>query len=157
MKKGHIVLGTVFALCLFMAPAAHAQYYDYNNYNYGYPYDYSGYNSGYSYSYPSQYGGYGSGYGTNPYASSQQYYPYSSTYQNADSYPRYAYSSPAYDPSYASFSGYYTNYPYSYGQYTGNSNLFGTPLCNWGGGYNGYACDRDPHQWVYDPYTSTWY
>ena len=87
----------------------------------------------------------------------QHYYPYTNTYRNANSYPMYNVSQPQYDPTYASFSNYYTQYPHKVGAYTGNTDLFGTPLCNWPGGYKGYDCGSDPSQPVYDPYSGTWY
>ncbi len=106
---------------------------------------------------PMYYGGYGGIAPSSAFKEQSQYYPYTTTYRNPNSYPRYVYSEPSYDASYAYFSNYYTQYPSRIGQYTGNTDLFGTPLCNWGGGYNGYACDSDPSQPVYDPYTGTWY
>jgi hypothetical protein len=107
-----------------------------------------------SYSYPS-YNYYPS---QNNYSQQQNsYYPYSNTPRNANNYPRYVYSYPSYDSSYAWFSNYYTEYPHAVGTYNGNTDLFGSPLCDWPGGYRGYDCDRDPHQWVYDPYTGSWY
>jgi len=49
----------------------------------------------------------------------------------------------------------YQNFGY-YPQPTGARDLLGNDLCNWGD-YSGYPCSFDPHQWIYDPYTGTWY
>lgn len=47
---------------------------------------------------------------------------------------------------------------YGYGaQQTGDYDLLGQPLCQWSD-YNGRTpCSYDPHQWIYDPYTGSWY
>lgn len=145
-----------------VSPSAGFTGLSYPGYNYAQPVNYGttygssyGMNYGTSYGYPSSYG-YPNSYGS--YGSpTGSYYPYSLNYQNANSYPSTVYSSVPYDRSYASWSGYYNQYPRNMGYYTGNTDLFGSPLCNWGGGYNGYPCDSDPRQMVYDPYTSTWY
>lgn len=40
---------------------------------------------------------------------------------------------------------------------TGDYDLIGQPLCEWYD-YNGRTpCSFDPHQWIYDPYTGSWY
>jgi len=65
-------------------------------------------------------------------------------------------SRPDYDPHTASWSNYYTQYPQVPHNYTGDSDLYGYPLCNWQG-YGVAECNSDPNQWVYDPYSGTWY
>jgi len=48
-------------------------------------------------------------------------------------------------------------YPYSSSRPTGNTDAFGNQLCYWSD-YPEYApCGQDPQQWIYDPYTGTWY
>lgn len=68
--------------------------------------------------------------------------------QNSYSYPQYSsfsYTQPSY------------GYSGSYAQPTGGTDFWGNQLCNWGADYQGYPCDRDPHQWIQDPYTGSWY
>lgn len=72
------------------------------------------------------------------------------SYQNYSypSYQQYSYSEPQYT-SYGS---------YGYGAApTGGKDFWGNPMCNWGADYGNFPCDRDPHQWVYDPYSGSWY
>jgi hypothetical protein len=90
-----------------------------------------------------------------------QYYPQqqqytAQPYQQQNQYYGSGYSSPEYDPSYAPYSNYYTTYPQQNNGYTGDHDAFGSPLCNWQG-YGRSDCSFNPHQWVYDPYTGTWY
>ena len=93
---------------------------------------------------------------------SQQYPQYS--YQTPQSYsmPSYnpsqysSYSYPQYDSSYAPYSSYYTTYPQQNMGYTGDTDALGSQLCNWQG-YGRSDCSFNPHQWVYDPYSGTWY
>jgi len=66
------------------------------------------------------------------------------------------YSYPTYDSSYAPYSNYYTQYPQQNLGYTGDRDALGTPLCDWQG-YGRSDCSFNPHQWVYDPYSGTWY
>ena len=80
------------------------------------------------------------------------------------SYPQTNYGFPQYQPQYSSqqypsYTSYdYDSYGYGgYAQSTGEKDFWGNDLCNWGDGYAGYPCDRDPHQWIHDPYTDTWY
>lgn len=90
----------------------------------------------------------------------QQQYP---TYQQ----PMYQQHQPTYyqpQYSYAPQNYYmpqnYARPPQSYSyspQPTGGTDLWGTPLCSWGADYMGYPCDRDPHQWIFDPYSGSWY
>lgn len=80
--------------------------------------------------YNSYYGnyGYGSGYGGN-----------------------YGYPQMMYDPYFGASAAFGPAYP------TGDYDFAGTPLCQWYD-YNGRTpCAYDPHQWVYDQYTGTWY
>ena len=104
----------------------------------------------------------------------QQYYQPSYAYNQPTYYqPQYSYNQPSYNyyqPTYQE--NYYT--PYSYPQYnsynyydqqpyfgysaqpTGQQDFWGNNLCNWGD-YQGYSCDRDPHQWIQDSATGEWY
>jgi hypothetical protein len=136
----------------YMVPSYSSYGYTQPSYNYSQPsYNTPSYNTP-SYTYPNY------GYGSNPtYYDQYNYYPYTNTQKDPNSYPRYWPAHPEYDDSYAWFSNYYQDYPNTYGVYTGNTDLFGTPLCDWSSGYKGYDCSYDPHQWVYDPYTGTWY
>jgi|GEM_PF-2039072 len=86
----------------------------------------------------SQYGGFGGGYGQSYGGGYTNYYP-----QN----------------SYSSYGGgsYGGSYPYTYAEPTGSKDFWGNDLCNWGSDYQGYPCQRDPHQWIHDPYTGAWY
>jgi hypothetical protein len=105
--------------------------------------------SGPSYGYPNYYAGY-----FQPMYQPSYYQP---SYQLA--YQTY------YEPAYFYEPSYYPHYSYgSYGpgqsyapQPTGGTDFWGNQLCNWGPGYGGYPCDRDPHQWIFDPYTGTYY
>lgn len=65
----------------------------------------------------------------------------------------YGYQQPQYMPSYSY--GYGGGYG-GYGQPDGGTDIWGNPSCNWGD-YRGYGCSYDPHQWIYDPYTGTYY
>ena len=76
----------------------------------------------------------------------------------------------SFDPLTETFPIYYEEQFYGYGGYggygqpnfgytaqpTGGRDLLGNDLCNWGD-YRGYPCSYDPHQWIYDPYTGSWY
>lgn len=77
---------------------------------------------------------------------------------NTSQYPSRppSYSYPEYNSSYAPYSNYYTTYPQQNMGYTGDTNVFGSQLCNWQG-YGRSDCSFNPHQWVYDPYSGTWY
>lgn len=87
---------------------------------------------------------------TYPQPSYQQYSPQSASAMPwRDGYP--SYSGP-YGSSYGSY-----GYSGGYGQSTGMKDFWGNDLCNWGSDYAGYPCDRDPHQWIQDPYTGAWY
>ena len=82
---------------------------------------------------------------------------YQPTYQYSyqpQYYPQYSYGYPQYD--------YYDSYAYApqygYGpQPLNDTDIFGNQLCDWGSGYYGYACSRDPHQWIMDTYTGQYY
>lgn len=101
--------------------------YGYGNYG-AQPY-YGGYNNGGYYG-----GGYGSGYGP--------YLP----------------SNPPYDSGYASYSNYYRAYPQVPHYMTGDTNLWGQDLCRWADYPDAnMPCGWDPQQWVYDPWTGTYY
>ena len=115
-----------------------------------------------------------SSYGSYSYPSTQyqtQYqtsYPsYSSNYYTPTSYSNYG--SNSYNPyatvsTYANTNSYATTgsnpqtYPYSHATPTGRYDAFGTPLCMWSD-YPGTAmpCGTDPQQWIFDPYSGTWY
>lgn len=78
-------------------------------------------------------------------------------------YQTYNYA-PYYDWSYGGTGGYsygssysYPSYGYTYPNQVPGTDLWGNDMCYWGAGYNNFPCDRDPHQWVFDPYTSTYY
>ena len=83
------------------------------------------------------------------YAAMPQYQQQYQMPQNNYSYPQYSYQQYS-QPSYG-------GYGYGYAQPTGNQDFWGNQLCDWGYDYQGYPCDRDPHQWIYDPYTGSWY
>lgn len=71
---------------------------------------------------------------------------YNTGYANYGSYPQISY-----DPYYGYSAAFGPSYP------TGDYDLLGTPLCQWYD-YNGATpCAYDPHQYVYDQYTGTWY
>lgn len=70
-----------------------------------------------------------------------------------DTYPIYQEQSYSYDGGYGGYGQ--PNFGYS-PQPTGGRDLLGNDLCNWGD-YSGYPCSFDPHQWIYDPYTGSWY
>lgn len=63
----------------------------------------------------------------------------------------------SYESGYGYGGGYGSHSSGGYGVPTGGTNFWGTPLCNWGYDYKGYPCDRDPHQWVFDPHTGSYY
>lgn len=72
-------------------------------------------------------------------------------YQNYGASNYGSYPQMMYDPFY----GYSAAFGPSYA--TGDYDLLGTPLCQWYD-YNGATpCAYDPHQWVYDQYTGSWY
>lgn len=67
-------------------------------------------------------------------------------YSSYGSYPQMMY-----DPYFGYSAAFGPAYP------TGDYDLVGQPLCQWYD-YNGHTpCNYDPHQWIYDPYTGTWY
>lgn len=97
-------------------------------------------------SYPQQsygYGGYGYGsYGNGGYGNYGGY---------GYSQPMNSYPSISYDPYYGYSAAFGPAYP------TGDTDFAGTPLCQWYD-YSGRSpCAFDPQQWVYDPYTGSWY
>ena len=93
----------------------------------------------------------------------QQYAPYN----YAGGQMPYTYAQPNYvnyaNPTYSytpSYSYGYDTYSYGGGYYpqpAGTKDFWGNPMCNWGSDYGNFPCDRDPHQWVQDPYTGSWY
>ena len=89
-----------------------------------------------------------------PQYAAPQYPQYTPSYSQPTSY--YGYSYPEYDPSYEWYSNYYTTYPQQNLGYTGDSDAFGSQLCYWED-YGRSDCSFNPHQWVYDPYTGTYY
>jgi hypothetical protein len=104
--------------------------------NYGYPQQYS-----YNYAMPSY----------NSYSYPQQYqYPQYNSYPSYNSYP--------YSYGYPSYGGGYGYGPSGYGYPTGDTAPWiGGQLCNFPD-YNGRAlCGSNPNQWVYDPWTGSWY
>ncbi len=110
----------------------------------------------------SQYGQY-----SQPYT--QQYQPqqYSyNQYPQYNSYPYSSYSQP-WNQGYSNYSNgwsgqgvnmYGQNVPYSYGYPTGETvPLIGGPLCDFPD-YDGRAlCGSNPNQYIYDPWTGSWY
>ena len=74
---------------------------------------------------------------------SQNYYPQQYTAPQYNYYPQQTYSQPV---------------PYSYGYPTGDSvPWIGGQLCDFPD-YNGRAaCGSNPNQWIYDPWTGSWY
>jgi hypothetical protein len=50
----------------------------------------------------------------------------------------------------------YTVNPYNYSIPTGDTDAFGNELCYWED-YGRSSCDFNPHQWIYDPWTGSWY
>lgn len=100
--------------------------------------------------------------------SQQQYsYPQYNSYQqypHYNSYPSYSYQQYQQYPSYNSYQPYGggnmygQNVPYSYGYPTGDTvPLIGGQLCEFPD-YDGRAlCGSNPNQWVYDPWTGSWY
>ena len=83
-----------------------------------------------------------------------QYGSIPNSYSNY-SYPQsnYGYKQPYQYPSYNSYGGYGGSYAPS----TGLKDFWGNDMCNWGSDYGNFPCDRDPHQWIQDPYTGSWY
>lgn len=78
-----------------------------------------------------------------------QYVP--QQYQSYTPQLNYGYQQPQYMPSYG-----YGGYGGGYGMPDGGRDIWGNPSCNWGD-YRGYGCGYDPHQWIYDPYSGTYY
>ncbi len=102
-----------------------------------------------------------------------QYPSYAPTYQQPNYAPQYIPQFSFVPQQYQNFTpqlsyGYQQQYvqPYSqqnyyggyggYGMPDGGTDIWGNPSCNWGD-YRGYGCDRDPHQWIYDPYSGEYY
>lgn len=93
--------------------------------------------------------------------------PYSyNQYPQSNSHSSYSYSQP-WNPSYPNYSNapygqgvnqYGQNVPYSYGYPTGDTvPLIGGQLCDFPD-YNGRAlCGSNPNQYIYDPWTGSWY
>ncbi len=121
-----------------------------------------------TYNQPSQYQNYGyQNYGYQNYSYGQNYNNYytqpvnyaqtSYAPYNYAPYYDYGYQNYSYTPSYNS--GYNSNpsYGYTYSNQVPGTDLWGNDLCYWGEGYNNLPCDRDPHQWVYDAYSGSWY
>ena len=136
-------IGVLGALMLVSLPMlSHAQTW------YGYdPYaaSYGGYWYEESYSYG--YGGY-----DQSYYNSYYYDPYVQPvyYQPVSYYPStYYYPQPSY------YYGGGVN-PNSYYVPTGDTDALGNELCYWED-YGRSSCDFNPHQWVYDSWTGTWY
>jgi hypothetical protein len=111
-------------------PMVDTFYYPQQSYGQGYN---GGYNGGYT----------GGGYTGGGYSN----YDYSNYgYSSYGSYPQMMY-----DPYFGYSAAFGPSYP------TGDYDLLGTPLCQWYD-YNGATpCAYDPHQWVYDQYTGSWY
>jgi hypothetical protein len=94
----------------------------------------------------------------------QMYYQQPQYYQPTYYAPQGNYYN--YDPYALYYTPQYTYYPqsYGYGGYgsypvpLGTTNLLGQQLCDWGNGYRGYDCNHShPAQYIYDPYSGTWY
>lgn len=107
----------------------------YSSYWYEESYSYDYYSSGQHYQYDPYY--------YQPYAQPMYYYEPTYYYQGAY-YPQ---------PSYSYGGG--VN-PHSYSIPTGDTDALGNELCYWED-YGRSSCDFNPHQWVYDAWTGTWY
>ncbi len=115
----------------------------YRPYNYKYPSQQSAYQTG-SFGFTS-----GTGY-------ARVFDPLHDTFP---AYPQQSYGTVWYpnqpDTQYGIGGSYYPSFGPSY--VTGDYDMLGTPLCQWYD-YNGRTpCAYDPHQWVYDQYTGSWY
>jgi hypothetical protein len=117
-----------------------------------------------SYSYPTQYQSQYQTYPTQYQSQSQS----QSQYQYQNSYPTYqqtSYSSPSYGSQYYSSGsntgmnqyGEYSSEPQSVSYPSGTYGAFGTQLCYWSDSTTYEPCDKDPQQWIQDPYTGGWY
>lgn len=82
------------------------------------------------------------------------YYP-SYGYGSYDSYSSYGYDWYGYGYDSYGYGGYGVN-PNTPHYYTGDRDALNNELCYWAD-YGRSPCDFNPHQWVYDPYTGTWY
>lgn len=118
-------------------------YYPYSPYDTYYYEDYS--SGGYGYESYSYYPAYSASY---YYVPNYYYYPQISYYQPASYYPAYPNPSTSY--------GYGGVNPYNYSIPTGDTDALGNELCYWED-YGRSSCDFNPHQWIYDPWTGTWY
>lgn len=89
-----------------------------------------------------------------PFNNYNSYQPYYQQYQPAYFQPSYNYYQPYSYPQYS-----YSQPSFGYGpQPMGTQDLWGNNLCDWGGGYRGYACGGNhPAQWILDPYTGQYY
>jgi hypothetical protein len=149
---------TAFALMFVIMPvAANAQ-------SYYYPGGYPGYNSpviysvqptyqqSYGYQYPQQYNYY-----TPQYQQYGQQYYYQPQYQQqSQSQQQYQqYQSSYYAPQQYVVNS--NNPPYTGSYPTGDRDPIGNQLCYYPSYGARYSCDSDPHQWVYDYWTGTWY
>jgi len=93
----------------------------------------------------------------NNYPQQQQY-----NYPQYNQYPQQQYSYPQYNTPQYNYYPQQTHYtqpvPYSYGYPTGDTAPWtGEQLCTFPD-YNGRAaCGSNPNQWIYDPWTGSWY
>ncbi len=152
MKKSAVAALVFFMVAPFSASAfTHVPgYYDYSAYGYGQQQQqqqsgYGGQQSqsqyGYEYYLPAQ-----TVYPVYYYPEYYYYYPQQYYY-----YPQtYYYQPPAYSYGYSQPVSYYGGSP------TGDADAFGHDLCYFAD-YGRSRCDSDPHQWVYDAWTGTWY
>ena len=72
-------------------------------------------------------------------------------------YSNTSYALPSYTNSYSNPSYGYSGYGGYGGQPVQGTDFWGNQMCAWGSDYGNFPCDRDPRQYVYDPYTGTYY
>lgn len=112
------------------------------------PYGYGNNNSYRNYGY----------YGNQPSYNTYGGYGYGSGANYGSGYGPYLPSAPVYDSSYAPYSNYYRAYPQVPHYMTGDTNILGQQLCRWADYSSAnMPCGWDPQQWVYDPWTGTYY
>jgi hypothetical protein len=135
----------------YYTPAPHPQAYYQPMYAYSYAPVQSSQNT---YINQPQQQNYSFGYGAPSYGYPQNSYvpQYTPSYSYA---PQYQYPSYGYGGGYNMYG---QNVPYSYGYPTGDTvPLIGGQLCEFPD-YDGRAlCGSNPNQWIYDPWTGSWY
>lgn len=155
-----VALITFVFAALILPQSARAQWYGYEQYGYE-EYGYEEY------------------YGQSAYYEQPTYYYQQPTYYYEEPWygyePTYYYEQPTYNyyqPFYYEQPTYYQQPTYNYYQPTyysgggvnpntphyptGDRDALGNDLCYWAD-YGRSSCDFNPHQWIYDPYTGTWY